>query len=282
MLKPKRLIWQRRILLACLAVVCSLVVDLLLPMKAPTQQATLPLVSQPEQQQITFSVGRQFQGKIIKQVNLSYPKKAIALTFDDGPHPVTTPQVLSILKNKHVKATFFLIGRNLNKFPKIGQQLVADGHTVGNHTWHHWSGMMLDFMAASEIDDTAALLKKITGVKTSLFRPPNGHLFNGLVDYARQQKDLVVLWSVDAGDWRGSRATVNGIVSNVLQKVKPGAIVLMHDGGGDRSRTVLALPKIIDELKARGYTFVSVPELLQISDPDINDTTNASVVKDQG
>jgi chitin deacetylase len=105
---------------------------------------------------------------------------------------------------------------------------------------------------------------EVTGVKTSLFRPPNGFLNNGLVDYALKRKDSVVLWSVDSGDWRGSRVTVEALVNRVVEGVKPGGIVLMHDGGGDRSRTVQALPKIIDELTQRGYEFVSVPELLQM------------------
>jgi chitin deacetylase len=277
-LKPKYLIRQRRILLAGFAAVCSLLIDLLIPIKASTQQeAVLPSVTQPWQPQITFSVAQKFQGKIIRQVSLRKETKAIALTFDDGPNPTTTPQVLSILKENNIKATFFLIGGNLKKFPEIGRRVVADGHAIGNHTWHHWRRLMDEFTAAREIDDTSAFIYKTLGVKTSLFRPPNGFLYNGLADYARKEKELVVLWSVDSGDWRGSHASVEGLVNKVVNAAKPGAIVLMHDGGGDRSRTVLALPKIIQELKERGYTFVSVPELLQMQDQERTTTVNASV-----
>ena len=237
-------------------------------MKAPTQQAVLPLSTQLMQHK-SFSVQPRFQGNIIRQVRLSSQKKVVALTFDDGPSPNITPQVLDILKKNNIKATFFLIGRNLKQFPKIGQQIVADGHTVGNHTWHHWRHLMMDFTAAHEIEDTAALIYEVTGVKTSLFRPPNGFLNNGLADYALKQKEAVVLWSVDSGDWRGSRASVDGLVNRVVEGVKPGGIVLMHDGGGDRSRTVQALPKIIEELTRRGYEFVSVPELLQMQDQEL-------------
>ena len=263
MVRHKHLVRQRRVLLAVIAALSSFLINLLIPMKAPTYPANSPLTT-PLMQQKTFSVQPRFQGNVIRQVKLSSKKKVVALTFDDGPAPNTTPQILEILKEKNVKGTFFLIGQNLKKFPQIGQQIVADGHTLGNHTWHHWRNLMMEFTAAHEIEDTAALMYEVTGVKTSLFRPPNGFLHNGLSDYALKRKDAVVLWSVDSGDWRGSRVTVEALVNRVVEGVKPGGIVLMHDGGGDRSRTVQALPKIIEELTQRGYEFVSVSELIQM------------------
>ena len=266
----KRLVWQYKILLAGVAAVCSILLHLLIPQPGLTQSVVLPSASQAMQAQKSSLVAQRFQGKIISQVKLSSSKKAIALTFDDGPHPTTTPQVLSILKENHIKGTFFLIGQNLKNFPKIGQQIVVDGHVLGNHTWHHWGGQMMDFLAAQEIEDTAALIYKITGVKSPLFRPPHGYLFNGLADYARKRKDVVVLWTVDSGDWQRQNISVDGIVKQVVDSATPGGIVLMHDGGGDCSKTVQALPKIINELKERGYTFVSVPELLQMQDQQLN------------
>jgi peptidoglycan/xylan/chitin deacetylase (PgdA/CDA1 family) len=233
-------------------------------MKAPVQQVVLPLVAQPRYQQITFSVPQKFRGNIIRQIALSSQKKVIALTFDDGPWPNTTLEVLDILRENNIKATFFLIGQNLKYFPQIGQQVVADGHAIGNHTWHHWHRPMNQFTAIREVEDTSALIYKTTGVKTSLFRPPNGFLNNGLAAYARRLQDAVVLWSVDSGDWRGHRVSVRGLVNQVIEKARPGGIVLMHDGGGDRSKTVEALPKIIEELAQRGYKFVTVPELLRM------------------
>jgi peptidoglycan/xylan/chitin deacetylase (PgdA/CDA1 family) len=268
--KRKRLVWQSRILVAGVAAVSSFLIALFIPMKAPAQQAVVPWATPLIQQHKTFSVPPKFQGNIIRQVNLRSQKKVIALTFDDGPWPNTTSQVLDILKENKIKATFFLIGRNLKNFPQIAQQVVADGHALGNHTWHHWRRQMIEFAAAREIEDTAALMYKTTGVKTALFRPPNGFLSNGLADYARRRKEVVVLWSVDSGDWRGHGVSVEGLVNHVLEKAKPGAIVLMHDGGGDRSLTVQALPKIIEELTHRGYKFVSVPELLQMQDQEFN------------
>ena len=277
--KHKRLVWQRRLLLVVVGALCSFLIDTLMPLKAPTQQALLPSTTQRIQQYNTFSVTHHFQGKIIRKVNIKSRKKVIALTFDDGPSPNTTSQILSILKEKNIKATFFMIGQNLKNFPQIGQQVVADGHAIGNHTWHHWNRQMNEFTAAHEIEDTAALLYKITGVRTSLFRPPNGFLSNGLADYARKQEDAIILWSIDSGDWRKRGVSVESLVNQVLQKAKPGAIVLMHDGSGIsavghpsslHSLTVEALPKIIDELKKQGYDFVSVPELLQMQETQLS------------
>lgn len=266
MLRHINLVWQRRLLLAVVAAFLSFVIDLLLPWQAPAQQVMLPPTTPFVSQYKTFSVLPKFQGNIIRQVKTRSDQKVIALTFDDGPTPAITPQVLTILKQNNIKATFFLIGQNLRNFPKIAQQVVADGHALGNHTWHHWRKLMMEFTASQEIEDTAALMYETTGVRTALFRPPNGFLHNGLVDYALKRKDAVVLWSVDSGDWHGSRASVDGLVKIVVEGVKSGGIILMHDGGGDRTKTVKALPKIIQQLKERGYQFVTVPELLEMQE----------------
>lgn len=181
--KRKGLVWQRRILLAGIAALCSVLIDLFMPMQASTQQR-VSLTLTPIFHQSSLAVPRRFQGEMIRKVKLSSGSKAIALTFDDGPSPNTTPQILAILKEKNIKATFFLIGQNLKNFPQIGQQLVANGHALGNHTWHHWHRQVSEWTIASEIEDTAALIYETTGVKTSLFRPPNGFLYNGLANTA--------------------------------------------------------------------------------------------------
>ncbi len=266
MLRHRNFVWQRRVLLAVVAAFFSFLIDLLIPMKAPTQQAILPPKAPFIHQYKTFSVLPRFQGNIIRQVKLNHDPKVVALTFDDGPTLNITPQVLDVLKKNNIKATFFLIGQNLKNLPQIAQQIVADGHALGNHTWHHWRKLMMAFTASHEIEDTATLIYETTGVKTSLFRPPNGFLHNGLADYALTKRDAVVLWSVDSQDWRGSRISVEQLVKGVVEKVKPGGIILMHDGGGDRSRTVQALPQIIEQLTTRGYKFVSVPELMEMQE----------------
>jgi peptidoglycan-N-acetylglucosamine deacetylase len=264
MLNNKRLLWQYRIFLFIALFIISIILNLSIPIKVSTQEGNLPGTIATIPQENTFYVPQEFRGRIVRKVNPISDKKVIALTFDDGPSPNITPQILDILKEHKIKATFFVIGNNLNNFPELGQRLVAEGNAIGNHTWHHWRRLMNEFTATHEIEDTATLIYETTGVRTSLFRPPNGFLYNGLVDYAQKRKDAVILWSVDSNDWRGQKVSVEHIVEKVLEKVQPGAIILMHDGGGDRSHTVQALPKIIDEITQRGYEFVTVPELLQM------------------
>jgi peptidoglycan/xylan/chitin deacetylase (PgdA/CDA1 family)/transcriptional regulator with XRE-family HTH domain len=213
-----------------------------------------------EAKNLIFSAPKQFQGQAVEQVQLNDASKAIALTFDDGPWPKTTPQVLDILKQEHVKATFFWLGAMVQESPQLAKLAVADGHAIGNHTWHHWYKKLDPATAASEIESTAEQIYKTTGVRTSLFRPPGGILDNGVVDYAKSRHYAVVLWSDDSIDYRSP--SVPTLVDNVLRHAKPGAIVLMHDGGGYRPQTVKALPQIISALKEKGYRFMTVPELL--------------------
>ena len=264
MLNLKRLILPCRILLFIVLFISSILINLILPIKAYTQSEIVPSTTAMLAQQNTFSVPKEFRGRIVRKVNPISDKKVIALTFDDGPSPNITPQILDILKEHKIKVTFFLIGNNLKKNPELGKRLVAEGHAIGNHTWHHWRRLMNEFTATHEIEDNATLIYETTGIKTSLFRPPNGFLYNGLVDYAQKRKDAVILWSVDSDDWRGPKVSVEHIVDKVLKKVQPGTIILMHDGGGDRSHTVQALPKIIDAINQQGYEFVTVPELLPL------------------
>uniref|UniRef100_A0A8J6ZXP2 Polysaccharide deacetylase family protein n=2 Tax=Desmonostoc muscorum TaxID=1179 RepID=A0A8J6ZXP2_DESMC len=221
-------------------------------------------------------VPKKFQGTVIYQAKLKANQKVIALTFDDGPSPKNTAQILDILQKNHIKATFFMIGQMVKYFPQVAKQVAADGEVIGNHTWHHSYRHMDVATAASEINSTADIIYKTTGVKTTLFRPPGGFLNNGLADYAKSQKYAVMMWSEESGDAQRRSPQVPGMVKNVLKNAKPGAIVLMHDGGGNRSRTVQALPQIIDGLKAQGYRFVTIPELLEIEAQEKNLVTAAS------
>lgn len=234
---------------------------------------------------LNLPVPVQFQGKTIRSVQLSDQESAksqqksdvnaptekvlpIALTFDDGPWPETTSQVLDVLKKNNVKATFFVVGKQVQKHPQLLRQIVTEGHAIGNHTWSHQYHQYYTAAAAQELDDLAALIYKTTGVKTSLFRPPAGILNNGLVTVAHQKKYAVIMWSVDSKDWRYRGNTPQSLVENVLKDAKPGGIVLLHDGGGDRSTTVKALPILITQLKKHGYTLVTVPELLEMGAGD--------------
>ena len=214
-------------------------------------------------EKLNFTVPATFQGTTIYHVQPNNNEKVIALTIDDGPWPNTTLQMLDILKQNDVKATFFWVGQALQANPEIAKQVVAQGHAIGNHTWHHWYRRMDAATAKSEIERTNELIYKTTGVKTTLFRPPGGVLNNGLAAYAKSQKYSVVMWSQTSAD-TDPRAKSQVFVKNVLRDAKPGSIVLMHDGGGDRQRTVQALPEIISRLKQQGYRFVTVPELLEM------------------
>jgi chitin deacetylase len=229
----------------------------------------LAKLAEEEAKRLKFSVPKQFQGKTIYSAVIKDKANVIALTFDDGPSPKTTPQVLDILKRENVKATFFVVGNLIQNYPQLLKKVVAEGHAIGNHTWNHGYRHHSPSVAARELNNTGTLIYKLTGVKTELFRPPGGILNNGLVSYAQQSKYAVIMWSADPKDWQSRRITVSGLINNVLDYAQPGGIILLHDGGGDRSKTVQALPKLIAELKQRGYQFVTMPELLDMSNSRI-------------
>ncbi|HEY9650035.1 MAG TPA: polysaccharide deacetylase family protein [Coleofasciculaceae cyanobacterium] len=237
-----------------------------LPEPLPTEDVSPDIMTEELLPMKTFEIPAQFRGKVINHVTLSGSEKVIALTFDDGPWPNNTLQILDILKQYNINATFFWVGQCLKAYPQIAKQVVDDDHVIGNHTWHHSYRHFNKTAAAKEIEDTAELIYKTTGVKTSLFRPPGGVMNNGVVDYAKQQNYAIIMWSSDPMDYR--HFSPQQLVNNVIRKAKPGAIVLMHDGGGNRHATVQALPQIITKLQEQGYRFVTVPELLEMKDQE--------------
>lgn len=216
-----------------------------------------------ENRRFNFAVPERFRGKTIKQVSLPPGRKVIALTFDDGPWPKTTEQILDILKENNIKATFFWVGAALTNHRDIAKRVADEGHALANHTWNHRYHRVSQAEAAREIDRTADLMEELTGTQTFYFRPPGGVMNNGLVDYVYSQNYANIMWSVDSQDWRSS---ADAIAKNVIGDAKSGGIVLMHDGGGNRTPTVKALPGIIKELKQQGYEFVTLPELLEMAD----------------
>jgi peptidoglycan-N-acetylglucosamine deacetylase len=214
---------------------------------------------------LNFDVPKNFQAKTIKDVSVPASEKVIALTFDDGPWPETTEQILATLKQERVKATFYMIGQPLKSFPEIGKKVLADGHVIANHTLHHWYKKMSPLVAQREIEDTSKIIKEVLNVETEYFRPPGGVLTNGLVAYAHQHKQSVNMWSVDSGDSHPKRPSVEAMIKTVVSGATPGGIVLMHDGGGSHANTAKAVPIIIAKLRAQGYKFVTVPELLELA-----------------
>ncbi|MBE9250428.1 polysaccharide deacetylase family protein [Dolichospermum sp. LEGE 00240] len=213
---------------------------------------------------VSTDVPSHFQGIVISEAKLPPEKKVIALTFDDGPWPSSTDKVLDILKKNNIKGTFFVVGQNVKNYPDLTKRVVTDGHTIANHTWHHWYHHMNPQVAAYEVANTTDIIYQTTGVKTSLFRPPGGNMRNGVAAYAKSNKYAVIMWSSDSMDY--SRPGVPRLINNIFREAKPGGIVLMHDGGGDRSHTVKALPEIISKFRKQGYEFVTVPELLEMQD----------------
>lgn len=222
------------------------------------------LNEQLKKQSLLSAAPASFNGKVIYEIKPPANKKVIALTFDDGPWKNTTRQTLDILKKNNIKATFFVVGKALQNHPQLGKQIIAEGHAIANHTWNHWYHFMNPQAAAFEIDKTTELIYQVTGVKTNLFRPPGGHLSNGLVAHARNKKYATLMWSADSRDFQRPAPTT--MVNTVLKNARPGGIVLLHDGGGDRTNTVKALPQIIAKLKQQGYSFVTIPELLEMEE----------------
>jgi peptidoglycan-N-acetylglucosamine deacetylase len=194
-------------------------------------------------------------------------QKRIALTFDDGPDPRFTEEVLKVLNQYNVSGTFFLMGSRAIAYPEIVKRLNNEGHVIGNHTYFHPNLVKeADIPTLErEVTRTENTLNDIIGYRTSLFRPPYGFLYNELVEKLAEMQYLIIGWSVDSLDWEEDPPEV--IASTVLDNIHPGAIILMHDGAdwdGDRTNTIAALRQIIPALQKQGYEFVTVPELLNV------------------
>ena len=185
--------------------------------------------------------------------------RVVALTFDDGPWP-DTPQFLDVLERKHVPATFFQIGEQVSTYGRaVDRRMLADGDVIGDHTWSHPDVSGDGPFARSQIGSTAAAIRSLTGFTPCLFRPPGGATSGALVAEARSMGFTTIQWDIDPRDW--SRPGTGAIYSTVVGGAHPGAIILQHDGGGDRSETLAALPNEIDTLRRAGYGFVTIPEL---------------------
>lgn len=189
-------------------------------------------------------------------------KKVIALTFDDGPSQYSTP-ILDILKKKGVKATFFDLGTEAAALPDVEKRMVNEGHQVASHSNSHPNmAKMSRNDLRNELKDGFANIKSASGTDTKVFRSPYGSFTKQQWEDAYDLIDCNVLWDIDTLDWELPGATA--IHDAVLDNAYNGAIVLMHDGGGNRSQDVSALPSIIDDLKKQGYSFVTIDELMNM------------------
>jgi len=204
-------------------------------------------------------------GAVVYRVPVT--ERVVALTFDDGPRPPFTDAILDVLRDQGIVATFFLVGENVERHPELARRIVREGHAVGNHGWAHRA---LDKLSAEEahyeISRGARAIRQATGVQPGIFRPPFGALdsrIRGPEGIAADHGQTLVMWSVETRDWatRSPRAVAVG----TLREVEPGAVVLLHDGGGDREHVVTATRWMVGHLARQGYHFVTVPQLLEMA-----------------
>ncbi|WP_410784723.1 polysaccharide deacetylase family protein [Kribbella sp. C-35] len=180
--------------------------------------------------------------------------KWVYLTFDDGPSPRYTAQILKILQTYHVPATFFEVGQNVKRYPATTRRVDQLGHSVQNHSWSHPNLTRVNWATFKyQVRTTDRYLRAQTGYTPRCLRPPYGATNKAVAQRAVMLGKRLGLWSVDPRDW--SRPGASTIARRVLTKVRSGSVILLHDGGGNRSQTVAALPTILRTLKARGYVF---------------------------
>jgi peptidoglycan/xylan/chitin deacetylase (PgdA/CDA1 family) len=200
-------------------------------------------------------------------------KKIVALTFDDGPSPTWTPQILDELKKAGVKATFFMIGEHVEKYPDVVRRVHDEGHEIGNHTYdHHGIFYYTPEELKAEVEKADDAIAGVIGQRTTFFRPPKAWITG---KEKRQLKDMgytPVLWTLNSKDW----VTFDDkyIVPYIVDRIKPGDIILFHDSGGvfgiengNREETVQSIPQVITELARRGYRFVTISELMREAAP---------------
>ena len=206
-------------------------------------------------------------------------ERIVALTYDDGPNPPYTSEILDVLDAEHVHATFFVVGRAVAAYPAVVRRMVREGHALGNHTWDHAHLIVLTpFQVHQELQRTDEAIYRATGVRTRLMRPPFGARDFASLDQVHRDGYIPVMWSVPLpADWAqpGDRT----ITRRVVEDVTPGSIIVLHDGNRgilcgrdrrvplrvcDRSQDVAATHEIIEALKTRGYRFVTIPELLRV------------------
>ena len=188
----------------------------------------------------------------------------VAMTFDDGPHPKLTPKLLDLLKERGIKATFFVIGKNVAEFPDIAKRIVDEGHEIANHSWSHPQLTKLSQAAfAAEIAQTNDAIEKATGVRPVVMRPPYGAINSTLTKRLNEEYGLsVIIWSVDPLDWKIRKS--DHVSSHIIKNAAPGAIILAHD---IHASTIDAMPATFDALQSKGYKFATVSELIAMDRP---------------
>lgn len=188
--------------------------------------------------------------------------RRIALTFDDGPHPRYTKEILDILEEFGVEATFFVVGVNAETYPELIRRALEEGHEIGNHSYNHYHISELSAEAfARDLNACNAAIQRITGERAHLFRPPEGVCTDAIKSICSENSYTIVMWSVDTRDW--AHTPVDEICRNVRENAKDGSIILMHDFIGKNSPTPAALRRIIPMLQESGFEFVTISQLLE-------------------
>lgn len=188
----------------------------------------------------------------------------VAMTFDDGPHPKLTPKLLDLLKERNIKATFFVIGKCVAEYPDIAKRIVNEGHEIANHSWNHPQLTKLSPAAFDdEISQTSDAIEKATGIRPVTMRPPYGAINPTLTKRLNEEYGLsVILWSVDPQDWKIRKS--DHVSSHIIKNTAPGAIILAHD---IHASTIDAMPAALDTLQSKGYKFATVSELIALDRP---------------
>jgi peptidoglycan-N-acetylglucosamine deacetylase len=192
-------------------------------------------------------------------------QRVVAITFDDGPNPVYTPQVLEIFSEAKGKATFFMIGEQMKSHPEVVKQVRDQGHEIGNHTFTHPKLSQLSEQdCLKEVEDTEILIEKMAGRKPVVFRPPYLDYNQDTVSLLQKKKyPMIGALNLEAQDWE--QPGVEHILEKSREAVKNGSILIFHDGYGDRSQTIEAVRMLVSELTSQGYQLVTVSELLELA-----------------
>ena len=185
--------------------------------------------------------------------------KYIAITFDDGPHPKNTPRLLNMLRARNIKATFYMVGSNVDLYPQVVRRVVAEGHEIGNHSYsHRLFSKMGDSEIRQELSRTRDAVQRAAGVQTLTLRPPFGGMLTRQREWVNAEFGYpIILWSIDPLDWKRPGPSV--VCSRIVSATTPGSIILAHDL---HSQTVDAMPATLDGLLQRGFKFVTVSQLL--------------------
>jgi peptidoglycan-N-acetylglucosamine deacetylase len=203
----------------------------------------------------------QIAGEIIPRVETN--EKVVALTFDDGPSE-NADEILNTLKEKNVKATFYVMGENIEKFPEESKKIFTEGHELGNHSYSHQRMVFKsNQFIRDEVDKTNALILQLGYDKEITFRPPFGKKLIGLPMYLKSKNIKTITWDVEPQKALGADVSADQIVEYVRNTTKPGSIILIHPWYGEKNASRDSIEGVIDELKADGYQFLTVSELLK-------------------